>query len=80
MSLRHLAAAQVDAPAGRLREPEHHADQRRLAAAVRAEPREAASARNIDRDVVDGELLPEPLRDVLELDDRVAYGAPLTAG
>ena len=40
------------------------------------EPGEAASARDVDRDVVDGELLPEPLRDVLELDDRVAQRAP----
>ena len=74
--LRHLAAAQVDAAAARLREAEHHADQRRLAAAVRPEPGEAAPARHVDRDVVDRELLPEALRDVLELDDRVAHRPP----
>ena len=33
-------------------------------------------ARHVDRDVVHGELLPEPLRDMLELDDRVAHCAP----
>ena len=68
---RHLPAPHLDRPRGDPGEAEHAADQGRLAGAVRAEPAEAATARHVDRHVVDRDGAPEALRHAREPDDRL---------
>ena len=72
---RLLAGDEHVAGVGHL-EPGDHAQQRRLAAAARAEQRGERAALDEDRDVVDRDEVPESLRDVTRLD---RHRVPLVA-
>ena len=64
----HVLVAEEDAALVRLLEAADHPQRRRLAAARRAEQREEAAALDLERDVVHGDDVVEPLRDALEPD------------
>jgi len=66
---RNRAAEQRHRSGRRLGQAEQHPDQRRLAGAVGAEIAEGRSARNAKVDAVDDDLVAEPLRQPLGLDN-----------
>src|SRR5205807_1312017 len=65
---RHVALAEVDRPVARLLEAADHAQRRRLAAARGAEKGEEAALLDLEREVVHGDDVVEPLRHALEAD------------
>ena len=67
-------AGQQDLALGRLLEAGDHPQRRRLAAARRAEQAGERAVRDPQRHPVDGDDVPEPLRDVEELDVRGVLG------
>ena len=63
-----VAAAEHDPAAGRELEAADHPQRRRLAAAGRAEQREELAGRHVERDVVHGTDVAEPLLEAVEAD------------
>src|SRR5439155_26215569 len=66
---RDIQSAELDRAGGGGGEPEQHADQGRLAGAVRAEVAEGRAARDAELDVVDDRPVAELLRQSRRLDD-----------
>ena len=71
-------AVDPDAALGRALESGHHAQQRRLAGARAAEQAEDLAAVDVERDVVDGDEVAEPLGQLLEPD--IGLGARVFPG
>ena len=65
---REVVAEQADVPGRRLREAEEHADERRLARAVRPEEPERVPARDLEVDRLEGRPLTEALAEPVGLD------------
>ena len=68
-------AEQGHGPGVGVRQPQQHPDQRRLAGAVGAEVAEGASPGDQELDVVDGDVVPEPLGQPVGLDGPLAHAA-----
>jgi hypothetical protein len=62
----HVLAIQMDAAAAGFLETGHHAQQRRLAAAGAAQQAEDLALVDFQRDIVDGDEVPEPFGDVVD--------------
>ena len=75
-----LRAEHAGGSAVRAQQPGEHAQERRLAGAVRAQHRERGAARDADRDAGEGEALAVTALETVELDRRFhggeAYAAP----